>query len=166
MGIRLSPGRRLNLPAATTKRCCGDMECSRPVAPLPREASCRTAGGCSTCTGMSGSGAGMGMRSTMRSLQRSIRRGRAGVIDRVGRGGGWINSRGNAGASYRNGFPPDFRNFHLGFRVARSQSRDRGSESIGPTDGAGRSEGRSPPPRGAGEMGGACGCCTAAWFYV
>ena len=46
-----------------------------------------------------------------------------GVSDRVVRGGGWINSRGNAGASYRNGFPPDFRNFHLGFRVARSESR-------------------------------------------
>ncbi len=45
------------------------------------------------------------------------------TTNRVSRGGGFINSRGNAGASYRNGYAPDFRNFHLGFRVARGQSR-------------------------------------------
>ena len=48
------------------------------IAPLPVGASCRTAGGCSTCTGMSGSGAGMDMRNSMRSRQPSIRRAQRG----------------------------------------------------------------------------------------
>ena len=74
----VAPGRRPNLPAAAMKRCCGNMQCSKPVAPLPVGASCQTAGGCSTCTGMSGSGAGTDMRNTMRSRQPSIRRARRG----------------------------------------------------------------------------------------
>ena len=68
------PGRRPIFPAATMKRRCGNTQWSKPIARLPVGASCQTAGGCSTCTGMCGSGAGMDMADTTRSRQPSIRR--------------------------------------------------------------------------------------------
>ncbi len=48
--------------------------------------------------------------------------GAPGVPARVFRGGGWVNTADIARASYRNGNTPEYRNFSLGFRVARGQS--------------------------------------------
>ena len=48
--------------------------------------------------------------------------GAAGVPDRVIRGGGWSRAAGIARASYRLRVAPAYRNYDLGFRVARGQS--------------------------------------------
>ena len=48
--------------------------------------------------------------------------GAAGVPVRVIRGGSWSGSAGDARASYRYGYAPEYRSNYLGFRVARGQS--------------------------------------------
>ena len=40
--------------------------------------------------------------------------------DRVFRGGSWYSTPANARSANRNGDSPDYRNFHVGFRLARS----------------------------------------------
>ena len=53
----------------------------------------------------------------------TVGKGRTVGVERVVRGGSWINDARNVRAAYRNANSPDDRNHNIGFRCSRAHDR-------------------------------------------